>query len=176
MLVAFEGCGFEVVHRSAESATLGIARRARRLASLRLLARGDLGSSSSPDWIRGSRHARRTLPRVRLPDSSSIANLSDTTGRLALASVALCHSEPQARNLRRTQRRDPSRPLGMTEAVPAREKRTCEVAVSRACVSLNNLRDTTDLRALASVALCHSEPQATNVRRTQRRDPSRCSG
>jgi hypothetical protein len=112
MLVAFDGCGFEVVHRSGESATHGIARRARRLASLRLLARGDPGSSSSANLIQGSPQARRTLPRVRRPDSSSIANLRNTTDRLALASVALRHSEPKARNPRRSQRRDPSRCSG----------------------------------------------------------------
>jgi hypothetical protein len=52
---------------------------------------------------------------------SSITNIRDNTGRLALASVALCHSEPQlryghseppARNLSLSQRRDPSRCSG----------------------------------------------------------------
>ncbi len=51
-----------------------------------------------------------------------------------------CHSEPQARNLRRSQRQDPSRLLGMTEPVPARAKPTCVVAVSRACVTLISAR------------------------------------
>jgi hypothetical protein len=121
-----------------------------------------------------------------------MTNLRDTTDRLALASVAVCHSEPQrrdchsephprlsfraatpnrhselqARNLRRSQYRDPSRPLGMTMRTHSKPKAR----------NLRRSQRRDPSRSLGMTVGSHSKPKARNLRRLQRRDPSRLLG
>jgi hypothetical protein len=115
---------------------------------------------------------------------SSITNLRDTTDPMALASVALrhsepqrrschsephrgsCHSEPKARNLRGSQHRDPSRLLRMTmeshSKPKARNLGTAQRGDPSHSLRMTNQRHRTPAwlrRCAPHSAHCHSEPQ-----------------